>query len=57
MKLFYVENSQLLSRMHQVRSEITELVNQGIIDIDDVRTIMRARVRQVVTKKPNPRYL
>jgi ribosomal protein L19E len=43
--------------MRQVRAEIIDLINRGVIDMDDVRTIVRARVRRVVTRKPNPRYL
>jgi hypothetical protein len=41
----------------ELRREITVLLNEGVIDQDNVRQLMRARIRQVVTAQPRPEYL
>jgi len=40
-----------------IRREITDLLNEGVIGQDNVRQLLRARIRQVVTAQPRPEYL
>lgn len=52
-----IVNDGHYTRMLEVRREITDLINQGLIDQDDVQQILRARVRHVRTVWANERYL